>query len=111
MSVLPEAKLAREAEIAYAMVCMSTDYDCWKKDEKPVDVGTVMERMRSNGENAKKLVGEVLKALAEEGGEEVVLAKRYEGWAKMGVSTAPEGIKKEARERLEWLLPGLLGGQ
>jgi len=35
MSVLPEAKLAREAEIAYTMICMSTDFDCWRMAEPP----------------------------------------------------------------------------
>lgn len=38
MSVIPEAKLAREAEISYQMICMSTDYDCWKESEEAVNV-------------------------------------------------------------------------
>lgn len=38
MSVLPEAKLAREAEISYALICTSTDYDCWRVSEEPVTV-------------------------------------------------------------------------
>ncbi|TGZ78191.1 phosphorylase family protein [Ascodesmis nigricans] len=106
MSVLPEAKLAREAEMAYAMVCMSTDYDCWKEDEKPVDVSIVMARMRKNGENAKLLVGEILKALADKDGEEIIMAKRYDGWARMGISTSPAGVSEAAKAKIEWLLPG-----
>lgn len=48
MSVLPEAKLAREAEIAYQMVCMSTDYDCWKETEEAVSVEAVVANLNGN---------------------------------------------------------------
>ncbi|KAA8912896.1 S-methyl-5'-thioadenosine phosphorylase [Sphaerosporella brunnea] len=106
MSVLPEAKLAREAEIAYAMVCMSTDYDCWKTDEPPVDVATVVANMRSNGENAKHLMSAVLNELAREEHEDLVEAKHLEGSSKWANCTKPAGLKKEAIERINWLLPG-----
>jgi 5'-methylthioadenosine phosphorylase len=45
MSVLPEAKLAREAEIPYQMICMSTDYDCWKETEEAVSVEAVVANL------------------------------------------------------------------
>ncbi|EDN99379.1 hypothetical protein SS1G_02233 [Sclerotinia sclerotiorum 1980 UF-70] len=62
MSALPEAKLAREAEMVYQMICMATDYDCWHSTAD-VDVEMVMGHMHANGQNAKRLVGAVLDAL------------------------------------------------
>ncbi|MEW6744237.1 MAG: S-methyl-5'-thioadenosine phosphorylase [Planctomycetota bacterium] len=59
MSALPEAKLAREAELCYALVCMVTDYDCWREGESDVDIQTVLEYLRRNAENARRLVAAV----------------------------------------------------
>ncbi|KAJ1558989.1 hypothetical protein HK096_002008, partial [Nowakowskiella sp. JEL0078] len=64
MSVLPESKLAREAEIAYQMVCMSTDYDCWKVEEEAVSVEAVVANLGKNANNAKALVVAVIPELA-----------------------------------------------
>ncbi|EEB08715.1 S-methyl-5-thioadenosine phosphorylase [Schizosaccharomyces japonicus yFS275] len=66
MSVIPEAKLAREAEIAYQMVCMATDYDCWRKSERPVTVNEVMTHLSNNTDNAKQLLTQVIKLLEPE---------------------------------------------
>ncbi|HEX8076884.1 MAG TPA: S-methyl-5'-thioadenosine phosphorylase, partial [Chthoniobacterales bacterium] len=60
MTNLPEAKLAREAEIALATVAMITDYDCWKVEEEPVSAQTVFEHLVSNAETAKKILGEAI---------------------------------------------------
>jgi 5'-methylthioadenosine phosphorylase len=56
MTNLPEAKLAREAEIAFATLAMVTDYDCWKVDAEPVSVQTVIDHLMANADMAKKLV-------------------------------------------------------
>lgn len=56
MSVAPEAALANEAEIPYAAVAMSTDYDCWKEDEAPVTWDEIVEVFQKNAENVKKLL-------------------------------------------------------
>lgn len=56
MSTAPEAILAKEAEIEYAVIAMSTDYDCWKKNEKPVTWEMIEKRMKENSENVKKLI-------------------------------------------------------
>jgi len=48
MTNMPEAKLAREAEICYATVAMSTDYDCWHEEEEDVSVASVIEVMQAN---------------------------------------------------------------
>ncbi len=56
MTNLPEAKLAREAEIALATLCMVTDYDCWHEDEENVSVETVIGNLVANAANAQKIV-------------------------------------------------------
>ncbi|OMJ25784.1 S-methyl-5'-thioadenosine phosphorylase [Smittium culicis] len=60
MTSVPEAKLAREAEIAYQMVCMATDYDSWRINEEPVSTATVMLQLSKNGLNAARLLKAVL---------------------------------------------------
>ena len=56
MTNLPEAKLAREAEIALATLAMITDYDCWKTDEEPVTAETVIGHLQANVATAKRLL-------------------------------------------------------
>ena len=60
MTNLPEAKLAREAEIALATMAMITDYDCWKVEEEPVSAQTVFAHLLANAETAKKILARVI---------------------------------------------------
>jgi 5'-methylthioadenosine phosphorylase len=60
MTNLPEAKLAREAEIAFAIVAMVTDYDCWKVEEEPVSAETILSHLAANAETARKLIVDVI---------------------------------------------------
>src|SRR5205814_6954308 len=60
MTNLPEAKLAREAEIALATLAMITDYDCWKVEEEPVSAQTVFGHLKANAETAKKILLDVI---------------------------------------------------
>jgi len=60
MTNLPEAKLAREAEIAFATMAMITDYDCWKVEEEPVSAEIVLSHLIANAETAKKLIVNVV---------------------------------------------------
>ena len=64
MTNMPEAKLAREAEICYATVAMVTDYDCWHPDHDAVTVGHILAVLRENADKAKALVKEVVPLLA-----------------------------------------------
>tara|TARA_R110002094_G_scaffold156582_1_gene143216 strand:- start:330 stop:1211 length:882 start_codon:yes stop_codon:yes gene_type:complete len=64
MTNMPEAKLAREAELCYATVAMVTDYDCWHPDHDAVDVSTVIKVLVGNAENARSLVKAVVPALS-----------------------------------------------
>ena len=60
MTNLPEAKLAREAEIAFAAMAMITDYDCWKVEEEAVSAQTVFGHLMANAETAKKVLLDVI---------------------------------------------------
>ena len=60
MTNMPEAKLAREAEIRYATVAMVTDFDCWHPDHEDVSVEQVVKTLLGNAEKAKKVVAELL---------------------------------------------------
>jgi 5'-methylthioadenosine phosphorylase len=55
MTSMPEAKLAREAEITYAVVAMVTDYDCWHETHGPVDVASLLHVMHENNGRAQRL--------------------------------------------------------
>ncbi|HET6379098.1 MAG TPA: S-methyl-5'-thioadenosine phosphorylase [Methylocella sp.] len=61
MTAMPEAKLAREAEISYATVAMVTDYDCWHPKHENVDVASVLRVIEANAGNAAKLLARVLR--------------------------------------------------
>ena len=61
MTNMPEAKLAREAEIRYSTVAMVTDYDCWHPDHDEVDVSMVVQTLMKNAANAQNMVKEIIK--------------------------------------------------
>jgi len=63
MTNLTEAKLAREAEIAYATMALVTDYDCWREEDEAVSVEMVIENLQKNAENAQQVVREVVRRL------------------------------------------------
>ncbi len=65
MTNMPEAKLAREAEIRYASVAMVTDYDCWHEDHDDVSVDQVIKTLIGNADNARKMIAEVVKSFEE----------------------------------------------
>lgn len=66
MTAMPEAKLAREAELPFAMVAMVTDYDCWREEEAAVDVAQVIAQLGANATKARAMVLNLLRALPEE---------------------------------------------
>jgi 5'-methylthioadenosine phosphorylase len=63
MTAMPEAKLAREAELPYAVVGMITDYDCWREDEAGVDVAQVVAQLGANAAKARAMVVALLHGL------------------------------------------------
>ena len=66
MTNMPEAKLAREAEICYVSVAMVTDYDSWHDDHGAVDITSIIEVMQKNGDHARALVKQLPKLLGPE---------------------------------------------
>ncbi|MBL1209979.1 S-methyl-5'-thioadenosine phosphorylase [Geminocystis sp. GBBB08] len=65
MTNLTEAKLAREAEIAYATLALVTDYDCWNPEHEHVTVETVIQNLHQNAVNAQKVIRETVKLIKE----------------------------------------------
>ncbi len=63
MTNMPEAKLAREAEICYATIAMVTDYDCWHPDHDDVDVNEVIKNLKNNIHIAKKIIQDLVVSL------------------------------------------------
>ena len=61
MTAMPEAKLAREAELSYAIVAMVTDYDCWHPDHADVDVASIIAVLQANADKAARLVARLLR--------------------------------------------------
>ena len=120
MSCLPEAKLAREAEMAYAMICMSTDYDCWREEEGgggDVSVEMVMANMAANAGNARRVCEVVLDVLGREEDAKdadaekvrrVVQGERWKGLGLAGISgmTADYDKRRQMRDRMQWLFEG-----
>lgn len=101
-SVLPEAKLAREAEIAYQMICMSTDYDCWRENEEAVTAEMVMANLGKNAENAKKLLNSLIPDLGN--GDDLSLKNS----TKYSIITAPERRNPDTVAKLKVLFPDYL---
>lgn len=66
MTAMPEAKLAREAELPYALVGMVTDYDSWREDEEPVEAATIIAQIEANAGAATRLVEALARALPRE---------------------------------------------
>ena len=63
MTGMPEARLAREAELPYALLAMVTDYDCWREEGEAVDLAQVVEQMEQNSKLARKAVEAFCKGL------------------------------------------------
>jgi len=109
MSVLPEAKLAMEAEIAYQMICMATDYDSWRVSEEVVTVETVIGNMKANTSNANQLAVKILPGLEAafyENKVELQSVKALKGSMKFASITAKEARNPEAIRKLNYILPG-----
>ena len=66
MTAMPEAKLAREAELPYALVGMVTDYDCWRQGEAPVEVSAIIAQLMANAETGRRLIVALAEALPAE---------------------------------------------
>ena len=100
MTNMPEAKLAREAELCYATLALSTDYDCWHEGEAPVTVEAVMAVMGRNIEAAKKTVA----AAAPRSKRTSAPTCGCGTSLKFAVMTDPTRIPRATREKLDLLI-------
>ena len=98
MTNVQEAKLAREAEICYAVLAMITDYDCWREDEAAVTVEEVVARLQQNARAAEAIVTGAAGRLA--GERRCACARALDN----AILTEPAAIPAEARERLRLIL-------
>jgi 5'-methylthioadenosine phosphorylase len=102
MTAMPEARLAREAELPYSTIAFSTDYDSWHETEAAVSVEAVVAVLRQNADLAKRIVVELARSLpnAEKSPATGALAH--------AVITAKDHIDAAARARLGWLIGAYL---
>jgi 5'-methylthioadenosine phosphorylase len=98
MTALPEAKLAREAEICYSIIACSTDYDSWHETEEPVSVDAILSTMRQNMEMSKKIISLAVSRMPPERDCDCATAL-------MGaIVTAPELVPPEQKKKLDFLI-------
>ncbi|KAL5508666.1 MEU1 [Sanghuangporus vaninii] len=104
MSVLPEAKLAREAELSYALIATSTDYDSWRESSEPVTAAEVFKTLKINADTSKRVLELIVADLhdAAESGE--ILSEEVNS---MQYSIMPRSEKQseEDRKKLAFVLP------
>jgi 5'-methylthioadenosine phosphorylase len=106
MTNMPEAKLAREAEICYATVAMVTDYDCWHEDHDHVDVAQVIAVLTGNAEKAQHLVAAVAPKLS---GARDVCAAGCDRALEVALITAPEARDPAMAKQLDAVAGRVLG--
>lgn len=119
MSALPEAKLAREAELSYVLIAtgtyfilpwltLATDYDAWRESSESVNVAEVMQSLKANVTASqvvtKALVDKVSSLVADEDSK---ILRSTAGSMKFSVMTSPEHIDQHVLERLRYILPWL----
>jgi 5'-methylthioadenosine phosphorylase len=98
MTAMPEAKLAREAELPYALLALATDYDCWHQAEEDVTVEAVLKVLGENVAKARKTVSELAPALPDPS------KSRAAGSLASAIMTARDRIPPATLARLDWLV-------
>ena len=105
MTALPEAKLAREAEICYAIVAGVTDYDCWQDDAPPINIDEIIATLKRNTGNMRAIIESAVAAMPE---------KRHCDCAsalKVAIATDPKQIPAALKGKLEPLIGKYLTGR
>jgi 5'-methylthioadenosine phosphorylase len=99
MTNLQEAKLAREAEIAYATLALVTDYDCWHEDHESVTLDMVIGYLQKNVRNAQLVLKEAVRRVAAK-----TTPNPFAGATQNAIFTAPENWNPEAAKNLEAII-------
>lgn len=103
MTNMPEAKLAREAEICYATLALATDYDCWHESEEAVSVEAVLKTLHANVARAQAMIDAYVRAAATERTCELCATA-----ARTSLMTKPELIPAQLRRDLDPILSAFL---
>ena len=98
MTNMAEARLSREAEICYVTLAMVSDYDCWHTEEETVSVDLIIQNMKSNIRNAKRLIKSAISRVPET--RDCLCAQAL----KDAIITSPEEVPAEVRERLDIII-------
>ena len=99
MTNLPEAKLAREAEIAYATLAMATDYDCWHPDHDNVTIELVIANLQKNAANAQEVIKEAVSRLSAN-----LFVSEAHSALKYAILTPMDKVPAATKQKLELLL-------
>jgi len=104
MSVLPEAKLAREAELSYALIATATDYDSWRPNTEAVTAAEVFKTLKKNAETSRHVTATILEELhtAAESGE---ILSEEAGSMKFSIMPRSEKPNEEDAQKLAFILP------
>ena len=107
MSVLPEAKLAREAELSYVLIATATDYDAWRPSSAAVNVAEVLESLKANVEASNKVTTTLLDRIWSEVQDETnsKAIQAIKDSMKFSIMTRPEHISEKAKQNLRFLHP------
>jgi len=100
MTALPEAKLAREAEMCYVTMALVTDYDCWHPDHEAVTVDAVVRQMFENSDRAKRIIARLIPGLAQKDYSNC----KCRSALKNSIMTSPDKIDPEMKKELELLV-------
>jgi 5'-methylthioadenosine phosphorylase len=98
MTAMPEAKLAREAELPYATLALATDYDCWHESEEDVSIEAILGVLKQNAELARRTVARLAAHLPDPAASPAHAATKH------AILTPRSEIAPAVRARLSWLL-------
>ncbi len=98
MTNIPEAKLAREAEICYGVIALATDYDCWHEGHEDVSVDAILAIIRKNVAIAKSIIGHAVRRIGGERGCQCGSALRY------AIITDRKAIPEQAKKDLDIII-------
>ena len=94
MTAIPESKLAREAEMCYALIALSTDYDCWKEGEEDVTIEMIVENLKANAHAAQSVIKKLMETVPDKGSCGCQEAARF------AILTDKKLIPENVKERL-----------
>ncbi|KAF8878033.1 nucleoside phosphorylase domain-containing protein [Gymnopilus junonius] len=112
MSVLPESKLAREAELSYALIATATDYDSWRPHTESVTALEVFKTLKENAETSRRVAATILDELQQAvTGKDADLFLEEKGAMKFSIMPRSVRQKQEDRDKLAFILPEYFAGE